>query len=388
MKLDSDEITPTGKRIVVTGGTGFIGRALLEELRFKFFPVLVPVALARASSDLVSLNRLLDYPATAPSVVVGDLNDIPSLQSCVADAAVVIHLAADMDFFKRDVSALIHTNVTGTRNLLEACAREAEIRKRAMRFLYVSTTEVIGCTEGLGKADENVPFRPDSDYGRSKMLAEDVVKEYCDRLDTVVARPTGVYGPGERFFFFELMQMVASGIALCAPSPMTGKLMFTHIDDVVAGLILCATHADAKGNIYNLCADDAVTNRAIIETLADTLGYPRPVLFLNVKVGVALMSCIAPLINWRKRRVFIYHPKTVQQSMTDREYSNRRIRALGFVPKYAMLAGARQTLLHELRAGSIRKGLISSTLKGSLHFISVVAFTVSRMVQRRRATDS
>lgn len=385
--MADDDISFTGQRVVVTGGTGFIGRALLSELRQKHFPALVPVALARPSSDIITLQRLLDYPAVTPSVVIGDLGNVESLQSCVSGAAIVVHLAADMDFFKSDVSALFQTNVTGTRNLLEACSREAEKRNKKMRFLYVSTTEVIGCTDGLGKAAEEAPRRPDSDYGRSKVLAEDAINEYSDRLDVVIARPTGVYGRGERFFFFELMKMVASGIALLAPSPMTGKLMFTHIDDVVAGLLLCATHPDAAGNTFNLCCDDAVMVRAIVEKLTDTLGYPRPFIYLNQSIGAALMRLIAPLMNWGKRRVFLYHPKTVRQAMTNREYSNKKLRGLGFAPKYSILAGAEQTMLQELRTGSIKKQFVPSAIKRCIHFISVIMFAVSRTLLHRAAEE-
>lgn len=372
---------------MVTGGTGFIGYALLQELRERY-PDVIPVALVRQSSDIVRLQRLLDYPEKSPSVVVGSLDDLASLQPCVANASVLIHLAADMDFFPSDVTRLIKTNVEGTRNLLEACAREAESKRRTMRFVYVSSTEVIGCTEGLGRADETAPRRPDSDYGRSKVLAEDVVKEYADRLDTVVARPTGIFGPGERFFFFEMMKMVASGIAFFSPSPMTGRLMFTHVEDIVQGLIICAVNPKAKGNTYHICPDEAVTNRAIVETLADVLNCPRPVIFLSEGLGVVLMRLIAPIMNFGKRRVFIYHPKTVRDSMKDREYSNSNLRQLGFVPKYSILSGAEHTLKYEMAVGSIRREFIPSALKSCIHFISVIAFTVNRILHGRQSAQT
>lgn len=380
--MTSAELSFKGGHVVVTGGTGFIGYAFLSKLR-SLYPDVVPIALARPSSDIVRLQRLLDYQEEEPSVVIGSLDGLASLQPCVRNASVVVHLAADMDFFARDVSRLIKINVEGTRNLLEASAREAARTGRKVRFVYVSSTEVIGCTEGMGKADESAPRRPDSDYGRSKVLAEDVVREYSDRLDTVVARPTGVFGPGERFFFFEMMKMVSSGIAVFSPSPMTGRLMFTHIDDVVQGLIICAAHPDAGGQTYHVCSDESVTNREIVETLADVLQCPRPAVFLSERVGVVLMRFIAPIMNFGKRRIFIYHPKTLRQSMKNREYSNLKLRGLGFVPKYSVLSGAEHTLRCEMACGSVKRHWVPSAVKSCIHFVSVVTFVVHRLMGHR-----
>lgn len=380
----SDDIRRAKKRVVVTGGTGYIGYALLCEIREKHLEAITPIALARATSNIVRLERLLDYPTTDPAVVVGNLGHIESLLPCVKNADVVVHLAAEMDFFPKDVSKVIQSNVEGTRNLLEACARESKASGSKIRFVYVSSTEAIGPTDGGTKVDEEASKNPTSDYGRSKVLAESVVAEYSKTLDTVIVRPTGVYGPGERFFFYEFMQLVATGLTIVAPSPMDGRVVFTHIDDVVNGILTCVTHADAGGNVYNLCADDAVTYFDIVQTCADILKYPKPAIFLKAPVGAVLIRLLAPIMNIGKKRIFVYHPKTVWESTQDRIYSNERLCRLGFRPKYSVLAGVEQTLRYELATGGIERASVPLALKKCMHIVSLFTFTLSRIVLGRR----
>lgn len=371
----------SGARVIVTGGTGFIGYSLLKQLR-NLHPDVVPIALARPTSDVVRLQRLLDYQQSSPTVFTASLQDIPALQQCIRDADVLIHLACDMDFHTKNTTALFRTNVEGTRNLLEACSKETKRRGKQMRFVYVSSTEAVGCTEELGEADEDAQRRPDSDYANSKALAEDIVKEYANRLNIVIARPTGVFGPGERFFYFEFMNMVASGIAIVTPSPMSGKIMFTHVDDVVQGLMVCATHPKAVGGVFHICPDESISYWHLVEVIADILEVPRPKFALSQRFGEIIIRIIAPLMNRGKKRVFVYHPRTVQRTMVNREYSNQRLRALGYKPKYSILSGTEQTLRHEMSTGSIKREFFPTALKACVNFAGVVTFTVHRFLRR------
>ncbi|PXF44697.1 UDP-glucose 4-epimerase [Gracilariopsis chorda] len=372
------------QRIVITGGTGYIGYALLHKIRELFMDSLSPVAIVRASSDITRLQRLLDYPSEHDPVIICDLQDVESLVRGVKDADIVVHLAAEMDFFPKNKENLLSVNVDGTRNLLEACACEAESSKRNIRFVYVSSTEAIGTTDGVSKADESHALNPDSYYGYTKVLAESVVEEYRQRLDTVIVRPTGVFGPDERFFFLELMQMVAKGFTVVLPSPMTGRTCLTHIDDIVNGILACATHPKAPGNTYNLCTDEAVSGKALVQTVADVLQCPRPIFSLPPSVGGVLIRLVAPIMNMGKRRVFMYHPKTVSDSMAYREYSNAKIRReLGFKPKYTMLEGVEETCKYELEVGTIKRSTIPPAIKRCIDLAAVVLFAISQTMGRR-----
>lgn len=377
------------KRILVTGATGYIGFSFLKHICSHHADTLIPVALARPTSDIIHLQRLLDYQSPTPSVYVSDMHDPVGLKASLQNVDIVLHLAANMDFYPRDPEALYDTNVTCTHLLMEACNTYSASRKSPLRFVYVSSTEVIGCTDGLSRASEQAERHPTTDYARSKLKAEDLVSQFqkFSHIDAVIVRPTGVFGPGERFFFFEFMNMAASGLSLIAPSPMTGRVIFTHIDDVIAGLLICCTHPQAVSQTFNLCADQSVTYRAILELCADVLKYPRPLVFLSQRTGRFLMSFIAPFMNIGKRRVFMYHRDSVEKSMQFREYDNSKLRALGFCPKYSMLAGVERTLKYEIETGAIQSGFIPSALKRCLHVASLITFSISRMVRGRARTD-
>lgn len=376
----------TKKRVIVTGGTGYVGRALLHDIRNFHLDSLEVIALVRPSSDVIGLKCLLDQPSRESSVLVVDFENVDALTEAIKDADIVIHLAADMDFFPSDENALIERNLSLTRAMLDAAANESARSKRtggSMRFLYVSSTEAIGPTAENACATEDWDMNPTSAYGRSKKLCEQLVLSRKSQVEVVIARPTGVYGPGERFFFYELIKLVACGLTIIAPSPMTGRVIFTHIDDVVQGLLLCATNSEANG-VYNLCADTAITQREVVACISDALDYPRPRIFLPLSVGKGFISLIAPFMNLGKRRTFVFHAKTVSESMENRDYSNLRLKSLGFLPKYSMRSGIEQTVAHELRTGGLRRSRIPPAIHRCVQIISIAVFSVSRLILGKR----
>lgn len=366
-------------RVVVTGGTGFIGHALLANLRDAHLADFTPVALVRPSSDRVRLERLLDYPSVTDSVVTAsDLTDAASFASALHDASIVIHLAANMDFFPRGPGKTIEENGKMTRAVVDACKAESGRTGRRMRLVYVSTTEVIGNT-GASPAREDAPHNPDSAYGTSKGECEDIVRGASDAIDVVVVRPTGVYGRGERFFFRELMEMAESGLSVVFPSPGTGRVMFTHIDDVVSAIILCMKEESAIGETYNVCPDAPASYMDIMRTLNGAFRRPGPVATIGLPLGKLLVRSVSPLMNFRKKRVFVYHPTTIERTMLYRVYSNAKIkRELGWKPVHEVLPGMRQVALEEIESEGIQRRKVSPLICGVASITCSVFFLVWR----------
>lgn len=364
------------KQIVVTGGTGFIGRCFLHRIRHHHLDVLTPMALVRPTTDIVSLERLLDHPSPVRPVRVVDFSDVRTVTTAIHNADIIVHLAADMDFFPKDEGALFERNVSLTRTMVTAATIEAQREERTtpLRFVYVSSTEAIGPTTKTG-ADESSPHHPTSAYGRSKSACEAIVEKEGRTLEVVVARLTGVFGPGERFFFYEMCKLIETGLLIIGPSPMTGSATFTHVDDVVTGLILLCTDSSARG-IYNVSANDSLTYRDLIGGLCDSMGRQKPVGYLPLPLGKAVIRLVGPIMNWGKKRTFVLQPRTLDETMEYRVYRNDRLKALGFSPKHDMISGVKETVKEELRTGGLHVTQISPVCKRGIQFVSVVLFFV------------
>ena len=241
-----EKISLRGRRVLVTGARGFIGKYLLEALQSRHALVTV-------------LDRIADSPGPSVQQWTGDLRDIAFVRDCVVKARpeIVFHLAA----FKERTSELaafgdaISINLLGSLNLLTAIHEE----NSAKSIVVVGTAEEYG-----GNASpfiEGIREAPISAYSFSKacttQLCELLYRLY--KLPLVVVRPTIVYGPGQKsdMFLPALIESLLSGRTF----PMTGGAQtrdFLYITDLVDGLLCAATSANVQGQVLNLGSGRAV----------------------------------------------------------------------------------------------------------------------------------
>ena len=208
-------------KVLVTGATGFTGAHLARTL-------------ARAGDSVAALvrprsvERAASLKSEGIEIRVGDLSDAASVERAVAGCELVYHIAATYREPGQSNSAYRRVNVEGTRHVLEA-ARAAGVR----RVVHCSTGGVHGHVESP-PADENAPFSPGDIYQRTKLDAERLAAEFgrSSGLDVVVARPIGIYGPGDTRFL-KMFRGIARG-----RFPMLGRgevfYHLTYIDDLVA----------------------------------------------------------------------------------------------------------------------------------------------------------
>jgi nucleoside-diphosphate-sugar epimerase len=328
-------------KILVTGATGFIGRNLVSKLIEEKHDV---VAFVRKTSDVKGLPHRM-------RLVEGDLLDPSSLTTAVKDVDIVIHLAALFDFYPKDVDLLYRVNAEGTRNLINACKKTS-----VKRFIYCSTSETTGIVDNP-PATEETELKPMYDYGKSKIMAENEVREGAEsgQFDYIILRPVGITGPGEFYLGLETYDAIANQKISMIPGDGQKHIMFMHVDDLVQGF-LCAMKTKAGANeTFLLCTDDIFTYEEMFQFLANYLGVEPPkrkVPIFLAKLGVGLIG----FFRHRGERTYLWHMKTVDAMNHDRWYSNEKAkRVLGWKPSMTMAEAFQSTMDWCISKGYLKK---------------------------------
>jgi len=232
-------------RACVTGGTGFVGSHLVD-------------ALLRRGDEVVCLVRNPQKAARlfterAPLTVRGDLTDESALHEACAGADVVFHLAGVTA--ARDRAEFLEINAEGTRRVLQAAADAAP---SLQRFVYVSSLSAAGPASRGHPLTERAPPKPISNYGASKLAAEEAVRG--GRVPWNVVRPPAVYGPRDA----ELAR--AFKLARWGLAPVFGdgsqELSLVHVSDLVAALLAVVDSA-ASGATYFAAHPEIVAQREL-----------------------------------------------------------------------------------------------------------------------------
>ena len=261
------------RKILVTGGAGFIGSNLVHHLQTNSamnsekLEITVLDALTYAG-NVDNLSGLPDPQMM--KFVHGDVRDWDLVQRLVQENDEIFHLAAEshVDRSITNPGIFIETNVQGTLNILEAS------RKFARRVLLVSTDEVYGSLAS-GFADEDYPLNPSSPYSASKASADLLAISFHKTfgLDAVITRCSNNYGP--RQYPEKLIPQSINRILKGEKIPVYGNGQnvrdWIHVEDHCSGLLLAMSEGES-GRIYNFGDVDKLANIQIIEMLLETTG--------------------------------------------------------------------------------------------------------------------
>ena len=214
---------------LVTGGTGFVGAAVVRRLLSEKYAVRV---LARPDSDLRNLDGLdID-------LVYGDLQDKESLRRAIKGCRRLYHVAAHYSLWEPDPGVFYKVNVDGTRNILEA-ARDEGLE----RIVHTSTVGALGHREDGRPADEETPIGLDQmigHYKRSKFLGEEVASQAAaSGLPVVIVNPSTPVGPRD-IKPTPTGRIIVDFLSRRMPAYIDTGLNLIDVDDVARGLLLAA----------------------------------------------------------------------------------------------------------------------------------------------------
>lgn len=244
-------------RILVTGGTGFTGKALVRRLLEQGHEVV-----ALDYKEGIKTQEIRDWGA---EVILGSVTDREVVRRATRGAEVVHHLAAAFREMNAPDRHYHEVNVEGTRNVLEA-ALEAGARK----LIYCGTCGVHGNVDHP-PADENAPIRPADYYQRTKYEAEPIVQAYREKgLPTVILRPAAIYGPGDPERFGLIFRRVLKGTF---PMFGGGKTLYhpLYIDHLVDAHVLAMREGKGVGEAYLIADADYVEIEDLVRRVARAL---------------------------------------------------------------------------------------------------------------------
>ena len=267
----------------VTGGSGFIGGALIERLGREGWAVR---ALARSDA---AAERVA---ARGAEPVRGDLEDRVALEQGAAGCELAFHCAAKVDDWG-DPEEFHRLNVYGTQNALDACSA-AGVR----RFVHAGTEAALSAGQPLVNVNEDAPLRPDSPilYAASKAAAEQRVRAANgDGIETVVIRPRFVWGRGDTTLLPALVRLVESGRFrwIGGGGHLTDT---TNVDNTVEGLWLGAAKAP-PGGVYFVTDGSPVVFRDFVTSWLGTRGVTPAA--KTIPAGVAEAAAVAAERAWR-----------------------------------------------------------------------------------------
>jgi nucleoside-diphosphate-sugar epimerase len=249
--------------VFVTGGSGFIGGALLDALAERGEKV---CALARTPAAEAAVC------ARAATPVRGDLSDSDALKAGMTGAELVVHAAAKLVGGPHEATEFRRANVDGTSAVLEA-ARAVGVP----RLVFLSTEQVLLGDRPLLDVDETWPYpqRPAGPYAATKGAAERLVLDACSpSLATMSIRPRLVWGPADRTVLPALVAAARSGRLRWIDG---GRYLTstTHVRNVVEG-VLAAAERGRGGEAYFVSDGAPVEFRSFAAALLQTQGVPVP----------------------------------------------------------------------------------------------------------------
>ena len=307
-----------GKRVFITGATGFIGRRLVERL-------------CKDGQEVVALVRRKEHNLSEKvKVVCGDILDFGSLEMAGVGCQTLYHLAAEVSFEPSKKEQLLRVNGEGTRNILQAAASW-----NVKQTVVVSSA----CTIGLSNNKNNIlnedahssdRLACENPYLASKLVAEEEAMRVSREQSVVIVNPSTVYGPGDwSLNSGTLVKKVAQTSVLPVP-PGGGNVV--DVDDIVDGILAAESHG-LSGKRYIL-GNENLSFAQIFSTVATVIGH-QPI-FISVPTFMRIPMALAAGFVGRVTKSRLITPQIISDMFSYKYYSNQKAKEeLKWEPRYS-----------------------------------------------------
>jgi len=331
-------------RVLVTGGAGFLGRAILREL---------------AKAPIAELRVFDLEPVEArgfPGVIsrVGDIRDGDALRQACRGVDVVVHAASQIDWGHAEPGELAQVNIGGTEKVLQAC-REEGVRG----LVYTSSMDVVCGTKPVVRADESIayPTRYANEYARTKALAEQIaLRADAPGLRICALRPCGMFGEGDPYHVANVLRVVKAGNLPFRIG--NGRAAFQHVyvgnvahAHVLAIRALLDPESRVGGQAYFVTDDSPAVNFFdFMEPILLELGYSLPPKSRSMPYPVMwAIGALAEGAALALRPVYHFVPTLTRSSVRfvghDHTFvGDKARRDLGYEPIYAESEAIKRTV--------------------------------------------
>jgi len=258
------------RRLLVTGGAGFIGSHLVDILMEKGATVTVLDNLSTGFME--NLARWIGDPRFR--FVRGDCLNRKDIQNGIQDSDVVFHLAANPDVRvgKVDTRIDLDQNVIATYNVLEEMRRN----ETAKTIAFTSSSTVYGDASVIPTSENYGPLKPISLYGASKMACEAFISAYCHMFETrgIVYRFANIVGSRSRHgvIWDFIRKLITNPRELEILGDGTQKKSYLLVDECVQGFLFGLEHASERFEVFNVGSQDPVDVNTIAQIVVETMG--------------------------------------------------------------------------------------------------------------------
>lgn len=272
-------------KFLITGGSGFVGRALTSHVLARGYDVRLPLRQPQRADQTVGVE----------TVEIGSLSVENDWTVALGDLDKVVHLAARVHVMNDNNSDPLaefrRVNVDGTANLARQAAA-AGVR----RFVYLSSIKVNGefTQEGRPFTADDSPA-PEDPYGVSKYEAEQALRQIAadTGMEVVIIRPPLVYGLGVKANFESMMRWLARGVPLPLAAVTQNRRSLVALDNLVDFIVTCLNHPAAANQTFLVSDGEDISTAGLLRRMGAALGHPARLFYVPpsmLKLGAQVVN--------------------------------------------------------------------------------------------------